>query len=622
MQTLTSKFTINRILLLVILATAAVLRFWNFSELPFMYDELSALFRAQGADFWEVIKKARETDVHPVGVSVFVHYWSAWFGTSEMAVKLPFMLCSIAAIYYTYKIANKWFNATVALLTSACLASLQFFVMYGQMERPYATGLLFCTLLVWFWTKFFQDAENKHLLGFVITATLCAYNHYFSLLFAITVGLIGLLLINRQNYKKYLLAGALIGLLYLPHLSIFLFHFSMGGMGENNWLEKPHANWIIEFMAYLFHYSKLLCLVLLCMIIGSIFYFIKQKNRFSKMQLIALLLGISSFLIMYFYSVFKNPVLQYSSMQFSLPFLLMFLFSFFPELPNTQKSLLVVGLMGLNLFTLCTVRKHYTVFYKQPYDEMAKASVATIKQFGEQNVSIALNIVDGFMDYYTAKYHLPFHIYNAEINKFKEFRSFVYTQQSNYFVAGHLPQEYIEIVKEQYPYMISKMDAYACSIYCFSKTKDKKVIDEKVVFSKNLSPVLAIKLDSTMEYSPNFTIKLSEITNGKNNCITIKAALHSNDTSANPVLVMDIHHNDKMIKWLGAEYFWFNSNPSKTNNVYVSQLTADIAPKDLIAAELKVYVWNRNKKGVFIDSLSIEVTESNPIFYGVYKEIE
>jgi uncharacterized membrane protein len=42
---LKNKYNTNTILLSATLTVAAILRFWNYSEMPYMHDELSALAR-------------------------------------------------------------------------------------------------------------------------------------------------------------------------------------------------------------------------------------------------------------------------------------------------------------------------------------------------------------------------------------------------------------------------------------------------------------------------------------------------------------------------------------------------------------------------------------------------
>ncbi|MES2592579.1 MAG: glycosyltransferase family 39 protein [Bacteroidota bacterium] len=638
-----AKSTTNSLLLFVVLLIAAILRFWNFSEIPFMYDELSALIRAQAGSFSELIIKAKETDVHPVGIPVFVHYWTLLFGKSEMVVKLPFIVFSIVSVYYSYKIAEKWFNATVGLFTSACLATLQFPIMYGQLERPYASGMLFSVLMVWCWTNFLfgeKAKQNRNLTGFVIAASLCTYNHYFSLLFAIIVGLTGLFFVNRQNYLKYILAGICIGLLFVPHIPVFLYHLSLGGVGEDGWLGKPDNDWLYVFLKYLFHFSRIVYALLFFLIAGSLYFLRKQNSSHYKMHIVAIVWGFAPFLIVFFYSVLKSPVLQYSTMTFSLPFLLMSLFSFYPDISRTLKTVLVAAILVTNIFTLVNVRKHYEVFYKQPYEQMAENSLEIINQKGEKNVSVALSVIDGFMDYYFEKYKQTFDFFNASTPNPKAFKAFIMKQTTSFFVAGNLPPDYIEIIKEKYPYMILKEYGFTYSLYCFSKQKTNE-FHETVVFTdinnfqnkskywlgdtmsvvRNDSSRLVYKMDSTIEYSPVFQAKLKEITDSKHNIINIKTIIYSSDSTSNPVLVMNIQNADTSLHWNGADYFWFNNKPGK-NAVYISECLSGFNFKKYPEAEIKIYVWNRNKKSFYIENISIEVIKSNPFIYSLYHPIE
>ena len=61
--------------LVLILLFAAVLRFWNYFEIPFTHDEFSALFRTQFNSFSELIDKGIKIDGHPAGVQMFLYFW-------------------------------------------------------------------------------------------------------------------------------------------------------------------------------------------------------------------------------------------------------------------------------------------------------------------------------------------------------------------------------------------------------------------------------------------------------------------------------------------------------------------------------------------------------------------
>ena len=244
-------------LLAFILLTGLVLRFWNFWNIPFMFDELSAMSRTVYNNFTDLIRYGVvEKDSHPAGVQVFLYYWVKLFGEREIVVKLPFLLAGFASIYVAYLIGKIWFNRTTGILTATLVSSLQFFIMYSQIARPYATGLFLTLMMVLFWSKYFFEKDKiLYLVLFVLFAALSAYNHYFSMFFAAIVGFSGLLFVKKETVIPYIISGFAIAILYIPHIGIFLSQFEKGSIG--GWLAAPKPTFPFQFLNYLFHYSYL-----------------------------------------------------------------------------------------------------------------------------------------------------------------------------------------------------------------------------------------------------------------------------------------------------------------------------------------------------------------------------
>lgn len=631
------KLSLNNYLLLFVIAVAVAIRFWDYSSMQFMHDELSAVIRSQANSFSELIYKTKTTDVHPVGVPIFVHYWTKIFGTNEMVVKFPFIIFGLISIYYSYKIAEKWFNPTVAILTCAFLATLQFPTMYGQLERPYATGMLFSVLMVWCWTQFFfsEKSKNKYAIGFVLFASLCTYNHYFSLLFAGLVGATGLLFLNKENAKKYILMCVVVILLFIPHISILFFHLSIGSGGEETWIGKPQPDWLITFLKYLFHYSIYVYVAVGTLFLASFYFFNKEKKVFDKMRIIALMWAILVPCLAYFYSITKTPVLQFSTFTFSLPFLLMFIFSFYADLKTPIKVVVVAIVMLVNTYTLFAERKHFPLFYKQPYEQMAIVSTDAIKKFGEKNVSVGLSVMPNFVDFYFER-HGKFNYLNVDGSDIKTFIEDLEKANTDYFVAGNLNPEFFQVVKEKYPYIVSKEEGFTFSVYCFSKRKQDNLIKENIVFSETqnvyktrfweknfIRQDSSMYLDSTREYSAGFSTYLYEILNSRHSILNVSAEIDTkNDPLVNPTLVLSIDDGKESIVWRGYEYYWYSKQPGGKTNVYVSHLFSGLDMKKHPYAHLKVYVWNRDKKKVLVKNLKVEVLESNPRIYGLYEPVD
>src|SRR5207244_1984933 len=140
--------------------------------------------------------------------------------------------------YYTYLIAKKWFGIRTAQFASLAMACLTYPILYSQLARPYAPGLLFSLLTVYYWNKllFETKSSKKYMVLFALSTALCMYTHYFSFLFAVIVGITGLFYMNANNSKDYILAGLLSVLAFVPHIGITSEQLSRGGVGS--WLGK------------------------------------------------------------------------------------------------------------------------------------------------------------------------------------------------------------------------------------------------------------------------------------------------------------------------------------------------------------------------------------------------
>jgi hypothetical protein len=628
----------DNMLMLSLLGIAAVLRFWDYSNLPFMHDELSALMRADAPSFGQLITRARETDVHPIGVHLFLYFWQGFVGTAEIVVKLPFILMSIASVYLTYRIGSSWFSTTTGLLSAAFMACLQFTVMYGQLARPYASGLFFTLWFVSCWSRYLFSPSHEWLKvgGFILSATLACYNHYFSLLFVAIVGACGFFLLRKGRIMKYIYACITIIILFLPHIPITLEQLSAGQDQSEWWISRPDPSWIIHFLEYLFHFSIAeYILVVLLIALGFVWYN-KTKTWYDKKRILCLLFFITPFLVIYFYSVSLSPVLQLSSMMFGMPFLLLFIFSFYGETPLFIKTAMLFAIIILSMYTLIRKREHFHVFYKQPYEQMAIMSNKVIAEKGPLNVSCALSIPEGFIDYYHEK-HGDFDFFHVQDHDMKEFRKFVDQQPTDYFVAGNLPGEYLCFVQEKYPYRIRKMESFTTWVYCYAKDSTQGARDSAIysqtlsapgkgLWSGNLAktedpkgkelPYVAV--DSSLEYGPTFSDSLMKMIDSGYDEIWLSADLGSNDTASNPSLVLDIRDGDSSLLWKSSSFKPFHPKKGKAR-IYMVAYLRDVKLRKGGKPICKVYVWNSRKEILRLYDMKIEARKGNKYIYGLYE---
>ena len=105
------------------------------------------------ANVADLIQNGVIPDGHPAGIQFVLYFLVQISGYDEFIIKLPFLVFGIVSIYLAYRIAEQVFDVSTAIITASLMASLEFFIMYAQMARPYASGLFFSLLLVYFFTR-------------------------------------------------------------------------------------------------------------------------------------------------------------------------------------------------------------------------------------------------------------------------------------------------------------------------------------------------------------------------------------------------------------------------------------------------------------------------------------
>jgi len=641
------SITTHHYILLGILVLGAVLRFWNFSEIPFTHDEFSALGRLHFDSFGELIAKGVKIDGHPAGVHVFMYYWIQLFGESEIAVKFPFITMGIASIYLIYSIGKLWFNYSVGLISAAFMATMEFSVMYSQIARPYISGLFLCLLMVVYWSKLIKTPQTnfwKNYTGFVLAAALCAYNHHFSLLFAAIVGVSGVFLVQKKYLLKYALSGLAIFVLYLPHLSIFLYQLNIGGV--ESWLAKPKPDFLWEFIKYLFHFSTIIYALVILIIVGGLC--LNKKKKFSKYFFLSVVWFVLPFLIGYYYSIYNNAVLQYSVLIFSFPFLLLAIFSFVPKLSNNYLIPIIVLISIGNSYSLVFQRDYYPLFYQNRYKQFLVDTQQKVNELGKENCAVLLVNHPRINQYYFEKLGLTFDYFNylkegEDVNyqNLFEIVDYVNNSETQYFIYGsvaYAPENIHSIIKARYPTLLQQRHYYASKMEVFenniSTTKEYTYInvldfdkpDEKWNFDKSKlgktslgSTQYVFEIDSLSEYSVNFKIDLNDLALSQNDIIDLSVDVFSQKDFEEVLLVASISQGDSTLKWMGVKPSQFDIEKSKWESLHLS---IDIRDIDLSQPTiLKTYLWNKDKMNFYINSFAVKIRKGNPILYGLTEKI-
>ncbi len=629
--------------ILFLLALAIALRIYNLFDLEYTYDELSALSRTGYSSFNELIEKGVKPDFHPALIQVFLYYYCMLFGTAEWVVKLPFILAGIASVYLVYVIGKKWFNETAALLTATIFSCTQYFVFYSVTARPYISGLLFCLLtLNYLLNILFKDTvTKKQYVLFALFAVLSALNHHFSLMLAGLCGITGLFFLNKNIAKGYLLSCVAAVLIYIPHLPVLLYQLQIGGIGvgSGGWLNPPENDFIFQFLFYLFHYSYVFVIVFLG-IIGFAFFTSHPHSTSTqnKIRIILLFLFASTFLIGFFYSQKVNPVIQYSTLIFCTPCLILFVSSFSGELNIQLKWAGMIVLIIIGTTTLIFKRKYYDLVYRQSFDTYIQSAKTIVNEKGNADVFCLFKGEQWFLDYYKTKYSSParYKVIENESLSFFDYQSIYDTLTTNYLILGDFNAAQVLHASVYYPYVYKKISGYGYELYVLSKKPTNETLDtekQNIVFSDfksipegfNVNKDLLIsedsktyyRIDSLNEYPLSYKIKNTEfhVKEGQ----TIVAEIHYlSDKPVKGLLCGSTDALKQNVHWTATDLDAFYRSGQTIQTAYVSiYVDAKFNNPD---NEITIFIWNNKKEQFKISNFSVYTWNNNPYRFGLLSD--
>lgn len=621
-------------ILALILIVATILRTYDLFNIPFTHDEFSALFRLQFDNFSELIANGVRVDGHPAGIHVFLYYWTSIFGKTEWVVKLPFILFGIASIWFVYKIGKLWKNETVGLIVASFMTVSQFTVMYSLIARPYISGLFFSLLMVFFWSKLVLHPSKRfyqNLAGFILGASLCTYNHHFSMLFAVIVGLSGLFLINRKFLLRYILAGLAVFILYLPHLEILLYQMGIGGV--EGWLGKPSNDFLWRFIQFMFNYSWWFLSFTLILIV---FGWWKGKGKVEvKTYLIFGAFFLIPFLVGFFYSKYVNSVLQFSVLIFSAPYLYFLLFGHL-KLQKLKKNLVIVlSILTFGIMSLVFERQHYKLFYENYYVH----SLSDFEEFrpNEENVPMVVDARQDIVNYYAKQQQFTKDFYwYTDFQSKTEFSEYLKknSKQNDFFylsLDSASDPSILPLVQSYYPNIVTLENYFNGTNYLFtmkdvaSPVENRQLISE-IDFSGKMNkgwseiPQVLIEdnrfsFNEDVEWGPSFESNLKAIVKSENDFIDVVVSLNGSDKIQDVVLVMELINEQEENYWAG-----FSLTKLRDESMIFGGLKlADI--KTTMNGKLKIYVWNKGKESFSIESIKIYRRKGNPFIYSLYNPI-
>lgn len=614
-----TSLKLDYILLGTILLVASVLRLWKLGQVPFMHDEFSALFRLKFDSFRDLIQYGIKIDGHPAGVQTFLYYWAMVVGWDEFWLKLPFALMGIGSVFLIYVIGQQWFNRKAGLLAAAFFAVSQFTVFYSQIIRPYSAGLFFVLLMTFFWNKILWGQKKPSVgvcVGFAFSTCLAALAHNFSAAQAGLIFLTGLFFLKKERRLAYWLSGIGALLLYSPNLPIF-YHQTFVNGGIGGWLAKPKSTFLIDFLQYTMNYAPLFMFTVGVVIVLP-FILQKPDKRQRPIRWAAVAWFVINFAVAFIYSLLREPIIQYSTLIFCYPFLILMALSFHRNnsMTMTQTTIAVLAILFIGATSLITNRRHYDLMYHQGYDQIAQRMQQDHDSLTDIRFATA-TLKTEFPDFYQAQTSVDCRaIFEEESNSPADLRQWLETGQSKYLGFGWTD------------YVNPAWEAQAIAYYPW-------LIHENTWFT---SRYLTLSIDSvagasyqlhTLSDQPQSIVNMEWCTpqyihgdsiSSNTDLLGVVATLQVSDTVTGCLVVMEVRDatTDSLLLWYGGNE---NDVLLPGTNRIVNAIRFDKESFPVKGTIIKTYLWNRQHGAIVAQRFEYYCTQYNPRLTGLYEPL-
>lgn len=351
----------KKIHVLLIFAVAFLIRL-IFLNQSLWLDEATTAKAISQYDYFGIISKFTLTDFHPPLYYIFMKFWSAIFGHSEITLRMPSVLFSLGAGYFVYLMGGIW--AAVFFLFNPLV------VYYSQEARMYSMAVFFLTGALYYLKKLSMKSIAE-IIFFNVFTILALYTFYGSVFLIIPMFAY---LFYKKNYRVFFMSAIMFGV-----YAALLMPLTLAQLKNSKVALSQIANWSsVLGKANL----KNLLLFPIKFSVGRIDFFPKAlyyalsgawtaivllglKNAFKKENRLWTYLFVTPVILGLFVSIF-SPLLQYFRFIYLIPLMAVLLAATPDNKRNTFKILLATGFVVFSLAYLLVPQ-----FHREDWKKMA-----------------------------------------------------------------------------------------------------------------------------------------------------------------------------------------------------------------------------------------------------------
>jgi uncharacterized membrane protein len=404
----------------VIIVVGAGLRLFHLGNESLWTDELESWRQSSFSTIGDVIDKGVRLDTQPPAFQVILFAVEQSLGDTEQALRLPSVVFGILSIPAIFWIGRRWFSYREGLIAAFLMAVLWCPISYSQEARNYSLAMLAALLSSAFWAEVASSVKRESTvgigaaLGYVFTALLACYAHYYGLLLVALQGA-GLLVLAAGKARPlrvaaYLYLAILVG--YLPWIPAMIEQMSQ--TGRISWIHPPTLTAFPAYVSFLFNRSDLLAAAVL-LLWAYLLYLKLRDHKETAGESWAALLWSSEFVLGYWlviplvltwaFSILLTPIYTQRNLIISLPAAYLLLSRAIVKLPfrGWAKAGLVLLLGGSALFQMIFMMR----YYRDPTKEQFREAVQYIISQSDpkrSSVIVGLTYYPDYFNYYFERF--------------------------------------------------------------------------------------------------------------------------------------------------------------------------------------------------------------------------
>jgi mannosyltransferase len=399
--------------LALIVLGGATLRLYHLGSESLWSDELESWRQSHFNTIGEVLDYGVRPDTHPPAFQIILYVVEHSLGDSEQALRLPSAIFGILSILAIFWIGTRWFSYREGLISALLMAVLWCPIYFSQEARNYALVLLAALIASAFWAEVASSVQHDlsigigPAVGYVLSALLACYSHYYGLLL-VALQCAGLLLLTAGKSRHlrvvaFLFLGIIVG--YLPWIPSMLAQLSHSSL--ISWMRPPKVTAFPAFISFLFNRWQVLGAVVL-LLYAYLFIWKLRRHAQTPSEGFAGLLTSSEFVLGYWlviplgltwlFSVLQDPIYTQRNLIISMPAAYLLLSRAIVQLPfrGWARAGIVLLIAGSALYQMLFV----TGYYLFPSKEQFREAVAYIIDHSDPQRSYAVIGYAYYPDYF------------------------------------------------------------------------------------------------------------------------------------------------------------------------------------------------------------------------------